>query len=247
MARKNSKPARTVRRRARAAATPGAPASERASAPQRPDLEQVRGHIDAVDEQIHGLINERARLAQQVGISKSSDGRTVDFYRPEREAQVLRLARARNAGPLRDAEVLRLFREIMSACLAQQEPLKVAFLGPEGTFTQTAVLNHFGHSVRALPLAGTGEGFHEVEAGNADFGVVPIENSTEGTVSNTLDLFLRSPLKICGEVELSIHQQLMGAMQSLDRVQRVCAHQQSLAQCRGWLDEHLAEVERVAG
>ncbi len=104
MARKNSKPARTVRRRARAAATPGAPASERASAPQRPDLEQVRGHIDAVDEQIHGLINERARLAQQVGISKSSDGRTVDFYRPEREAQVLRLARARNAGPLRDAE-----------------------------------------------------------------------------------------------------------------------------------------------
>jgi chorismate mutase/prephenate dehydratase len=106
----------------------------------RGQLEDVRGRIDAVDEQIHRLLNERARLAQRVGISKAHDGHTVDFYRPEREAQVLRQARARNAGPLRDEEVLRLFREIMSACLAQQEPLKVAFLGPEGTFTQTAVL-----------------------------------------------------------------------------------------------------------
>jgi chorismate mutase/prephenate dehydratase len=133
----------------------------------------------------------------------------------------------------------------MSACLAQQEPLKVAFLGPEGTFTQAAVLKHFGHSVRALPLPGTGEVFHEVEAGNADFGVVPIENSSEGTVSNTLDLFMRSPLKICGEVELRIHQHLMGRMESLDRIERICAHQQAFAQCRGWLDEHLPEIERV--
>src|SRR5205807_994524 len=172
---------------------------------------QVRERIDAVDERIHALINERARLAQQVGISKSSDGRTVDFYRPEREAQVLRRAQTRNKGPLRDAEVLRLFREIMSACLAQQEPLKVAFLGPEGTFTQTAVLNHFGHSVRALPLASIDEVFHEVEAASADFGVVPIENSTEGTVNHTLDRFLTSPLKICGEVELRVRHHLMGA------------------------------------
>ena len=160
------------------------------------------------------LINERARLAQLVGISKTRDGRTVDFYRPEREAQVLRMARERNKGPLRDEEVLRLFREIMSACLAQQEPLKVAFLGPEGTFTQAAVLTHFGHSVRALPLASIDEVFHEVEAGTADFGVVPIENSTEGTVNHTLDRFLTSPLKICGEVELRIHHHLMGAMSS---------------------------------
>ena len=212
----------------------------------KPALEEIRGRIDAVDSRLHELISERARLAQAVGISKGTAGRTVDFYRPEREAQVLRKALERNKGPLKNEEVLRLFREIMSACLAQQEPLKVAFLGPEGTFTQAAVLKHFGHSVRALPLPGTGEVFHEVEAGNADFGVVPTENSTEGTVSNTLDLFLRSPLKICGEVELAIHQQLMGAMESLDRVQRVCAHQQSLAQCRGWLDDHLPEVERVA-
>ncbi len=126
------------------------------------DLNKVRGQIDSIDEQIHALINDRARLAQLVGISKTREGRTVDFYRPEREAQVLRMARERNTGPLRDEEVLRLFREIMSACLAQQEPLKVAFLGPEGTFTQAAVLSHFGHSVRSLPLASIDEVFHEV-------------------------------------------------------------------------------------
>jgi chorismate mutase/prephenate dehydratase len=156
------------------------------------------------------------------------------------------MARERNEGPLRDEEVLRLFREIMSACLAQQEPLKVAFLGPEGTFTQTAVLTHFGHSVRALPLASIDEVFHEVEAGNADFGIVPIENSTEGTVNYTLDRFLTSPLKICGEVELRIHQFLMGKMASLERIERVCSHQQSLAQCRAWLQDHLLDVERIA-
>jgi chorismate mutase / prephenate dehydratase len=213
--------------------------------PLRADLEAVRARIDAVDEEIHRFISERARLAQQVGISKAAGGRAVDFYRPEREAQVLRRARARNAGPLRDEEVLRLFREIMSACLAQQEPLKVAFLGPEGTFTQTAVLNHFGHSVRALPLLSIDEVFHEVEAGNADFGVVPIENSTEGTVNHTLDRFLTSPLKICGEVELRIRQHLMGTMGSLARIARVCSHPQSLAQCREWLDEHLPGIEQV--
>src|SRR6267378_3178283 len=245
MARKNSKSSRAAGRRARAPAAPRAPASAPPAAPRGLELEQVRVRIDAVDEQIHGLINERARLAQQVGISKTRDGRTVDVYRPEREAQVLRLARARNAGPLRDAEVLRLFREIMSACLAQQEPLKVAFLGPEGTFTQTAVLNHFGHSVRALPLASIDEVFHEVEAASADFGVVPIENSTEGTVNHTLDRFLLSPLKICGEVELRIHHNLMGMLNSLGRVVRICSHPQSLAQCRAWLEEHLPNVEQV--
>jgi len=209
-------------------------------------LEKVRSQIDSIDEKIHSLINDRARLAQLVGISKTRDGRTVDFYRPEREAQVLRMARERNSGPLRDEEILRLFREIMSACLAQQEPLKVAFLGPEGTFTQTAVFSHFGHSVRALPLTSIEEVFHEVEAGSADFGVVPIENSTEGTVNHTLDRFLISPLKICGEVELRIHHYLMGRMSSLDSIARICSHQQSLAQCRAWLQEHLPNVELVS-
>src|SRR5688572_7645554 len=209
------------------------------------DLAKVRERIDSVDARIQALISERASLAQLVGMSKTKDGRTVDYYRPEREAQVLRMAKARNKGPLRNEEVLRLFREIMSACLAQQEPLKVAYLGPEGTFTQTAVLTHFGHSVRALPLISIEEVFHEVEAGNADFGVVPIENSTEGTVNNTLDRFLNSPLKICGEVELRIHHCLMGNVPSLDRIERICSHPQALAQCRNWLDENLPEVERV--
>lgn len=224
---------------------PAAKASDATAA-----LGDLRGRIDAVDRELHALLNERARLARAVGVSKSKQGRLVDFYRPEREAQVLRMAlernaKAREAGALRDDEVVRLFREIMSACLAQEEPLKVAFLGPEGTFTQTAVYKHFGHSVRALPLPAIDEVFHEVEKGNADFGVVPIENSTEGTVNHTLDRFLNSPLKICGEVELRIHQYLMGRMDDLGQVARVCSHAQSLAQCRGWLNEHLPNVERV--
>jgi chorismate mutase/prephenate dehydratase len=231
-------------KRRRRALRPPAPAAG-GKVGLRPMLEEIRQRIDTVDEEIHTLINERARLAQQVGISKSGTGRTVDFYRPEREAQVLRLARARNLGPLKDDEVLRLFREIMSACLAQQEPLKVAFLGPEGTFTQTAVLNHFGHSVRALPLGSIDEVFHEVEAASADFGVVPIENSTEGTVNHTLDRFLTSPLKICGEVELRVRHHLMGLTGSLSRIERICSHPQSLAQCRGWLDAHLPGIEQV--
>ncbi len=210
------------------------------------DLAALRARIDAVDEQLHALINTRAQLAKSAGISKRSDGHTVDFYRPEREAQVLRQALARNRGPLRNEEIVRLFREIMSACLAQEEPLKVAFLGPEGTFTQQAVLKHFGHSVRALALATVDEVFHEVESGAADFAVVAIENSSEGTITNTLDRFLASPLHICGEVELQIHHCLMGKMDSLQGVLRVCAHSQALAQCRGWLNEYLPQAERMA-
>ena len=214
------------------------------SEPQQ--LDSIRDRIDDIDKRIHDLLNERAQFAQQVGKSKRSEGlSTADFYKPEREAQVLRKALERNKGPLRNEEIARLFREIMSACLAQQEPLKVAFLGPEGTFSQQAVLKHFGHSVRALPLTSIGEVFEEVQAGHADFGIVPIENSTEGTVNNTLDMFLTSPLKICGEVELRIHQHVMGRMHGLEKIVRVCSHQQSLAQCRQWLDEYLPNAERV--
>jgi len=217
-----------------------------AAAAPKLDLSAIREQIDAVDSRLHALINTRAQLAQQVGISKHKDGHKVDFYRPEREAQVLRKALDRNqGGPLRDEEILRLFREIMSACLAQERPLKVAFLGPEGTFTQTAVLKHFGHSVRALSLASIDEVFQEVQAGSADFGVVPVENSTEGTVNNTLDRFLSTSLHICGEVELRIHHNLLGRMKGLEDIERVCAHPQALGQCRGWLDEHLPNAERV--
>ena len=209
------------------------------------DLANIRERIDEVDRQIQSLISERARYAQQVGISKGELASAVDYYRPEREAEVLRNVLERNEGPLRDEEMLRLFREIMSACLAQQEPLKVGFLGPEGTFTQSAVFKHFGHSVRALPFGTIDEVFQEVESGAADFGVVPIENSTEGTVNNTLDMFLTSPLKINGEIELRIEQHLMGRMTGLDRIRRVCAHEQSLAQCRGWIREYLPDAELI--
>jgi chorismate mutase/prephenate dehydratase len=206
----------------------------------------IRKRIDAVDQQLHELINQRAQLAREVGISKHAEGRLVDFYRPEREAEVLRLALERNrTGTLRDEEIVRLFREIMSACLAQEKPLKVAYLGPEGTYSQSAVFKHFGHSVRALSLASIDEVFQEVQAGNADFGVVPVENSSEGTVNNTLDRFLTTSLNICGEVELRVHHNLMGRMKDLTQVQRVCAHPQALGQCRAWLDEHLPGIDRV--
>jgi chorismate mutase/prephenate dehydratase len=227
-------------RRSQAAAAAEPPATPAGAA-----LGNIRDSIDAIDARIHALLNERARFAQLVGISKSASGKAVDYYRPEREAEVLRMALKRNQGPLRDEEIARLFREIMSACLAQQEPLKVAYLGPEGTFTQAAVLKHFGASVRALPLAAIDEVFHEVEGGVADFGVVPIENSSEGTVNHTLDMFLSSGLKICGEAELRISHCLMGKMSDFKAVKRVCAHPQALAQCRAWLDEQLPEAERI--
>jgi chorismate mutase/prephenate dehydratase len=209
------------------------------------DLAAIRKRIDDVDCQIQALISERARFAQAVGVSKGPLAGAVDYYRPEREAEVLRAVLERNEGPLRDEEILRLFREIMSACLAQQEPLKIGYLGPEGTFTQTAVYKHFGHSVRGLPYSTIDEVFQEVESGAADFGVVPIENSTEGTVNHTLDMFLTSPLKIGGEIEMRIEQHMLGRMKGLESIERICAHEQSLAQCRGWLREYLPHVELI--
>jgi len=208
-------------------------------------LQAVRGKIDSLDEKIQSLIAERARYAKEIGVLKGLTS-TADFYRPEREAQVLRKVVERNHGPLRNEEMVRLFRELMSACLAQEEPLKVAYLGPEGTFTQSAVLKHFGHSVHALSVPTIDEVFHEVEGGTADFGVAPIENSSEGTVNiHTLDMFLTSPLKVCGEIELRIHQHLLGRMEDIKDIKRVCSHPQSLAQCRAWLTQHLPDVEKV--
>ncbi|HET6604177.1 MAG TPA: prephenate dehydratase [Xanthomonadaceae bacterium] len=210
-----------------------------------PKLDDVRARIDAIDREIQALIGERARYAREVGRAKGRLKAAVDYYRPEREAQVLRAVVDRNDGPLSDEEMVRLFREIMSACLAQQEPLKIGYLGPEGTFSQQAVLKHFGHSARGLPLATIDEVFQEVEAGHADFGVVPIENSGEGTVDSTLDLFLTSELKICGEIELRIHQYLLSRPGRMDAIERVYSHPQSLAQCKTWLRQHLPRAERI--
>jgi chorismate mutase/prephenate dehydratase len=212
----------------------------------RQDLTEVRDEIDRLDEQIQALISERARLAFRVRQSKDQSQSAVDFYRPEREAQVLRGVIERNQGPLSNDEMLRLFREIMSACLAQQEPLKVGYLGPEGTFTQQAVHRHFGHSVHAIGLPGIDSVFEQVQSGDADFGVVPIENSTQGIVSHTLDMFLLSDLKICGEIELRVHQNLLTLARSLAQIERVYSHEQSLSQCKNWLRSHLPGVELIA-
>jgi len=209
-------------------------------------LDQLRKGIDSLDEEIQKLLNKRAESAQLVAEAKRSEGDDTDFYRPEREAAVLRRVRERNQGPLSDEEVVRLFREIMSACLALEKPLTIAYLGPEGTYSQAATLKHFGHSVKLKPLAAIDEIFREVEAGSADYGVVPVENSSEGAISQTLDMFIRSPLKICGDVELRIHHQLLTKAGNLEGIKCVRAHQQSLAQCREWLDANLPGVERVA-
>jgi chorismate mutase/prephenate dehydratase len=209
-------------------------------------LEKLRRRIDSLDEQIQRLVSERAACAQQIAEAKRrADGRVM-FYRPEREVEVLRLVRERNQGPLSDDQMMRLFREIMSTCLALQQPLSIAYLGPEGTYTQEAALKHFGHSVSLRPLAAIDEIFRDVEAGSADFGVVPVENSTEGAINHTLDMFIRSPLKICGDVEMPIHHQLLSRVPETGAIQKVCAHQQALAQCREWLDANLPHPERVA-
>ncbi len=209
-------------------------------------LDSVRDQIDQLDRQIQQLISDRARLALQVGESKGKLASAVDYYRPEREAQVLRAVIERNKGPLSDTEMLRLFRDIMSACLAQQEPMRIAYLGPEGTFTQQAVYAHFGHSVLAVSLPGIDSVFEQVQGGEADFGVVPIENSSQGIVSHTLDMFLVSELKICGEIEMRIHHNLLSHSTSLNDIERIYSHQQSLSQCKGWIRKHLPEAELLA-
>lgn len=207
-------------------------------------LRTLRAKIDALDEKLQALINRRARLALDIARLKGRSGGD-NFYRPEREAEVLSRVLARNEGPLDDETVARLFREIMSACLALESRLKVAFLGPAGTFTQEAALKHFGHFVETVPLGAIDEVFREVESGNVRFGVVPVENSTEGVINHTLDMFYVTPLKICGEVELRIHHHLLGKNAGLKNARRVLSHPQSLAQCREWLDARLPEVERV--
>jgi len=216
---------------------------------KKPTLDSLRAEIDTLDKKIAVLINKRAHCAQQTAIAKkkSTTEDEVVYYRPEREAQVLRRVMERNEGPLGDETLARLFREIMSACLALEEPMKIAYLGPEGTFTQAAALKHFGHSVTSVPLTTVDEVFREVESGSAHYGIVPVENSTEGMVNTTLDSFMESNLHICGEVELRIHHHLLiGQATRKDSITRIYSHQQSLAQCRKWLDSHFPNVERVA-
>lgn len=215
----------------------------------KPTLETLRDTIDQLDQQIQDLINQRAGCAQQVADVKQAgmdEGSKAVFYRPEREAQVLRRVMERNSGPLDNESMARLFREIMSACLALEEPMTIAYLGPEGTFTQAAAQKHFGHAVKTSPMATIDEVFREVESGSAHYGVVPVENSTEGVVNTTLDSFTHSDVTICGEVELRIHHHLLvGKNTKENAITRIYSHQQSFAQCRQWLDAHYPAADRI--
>lgn len=203
-------------------------------------LGELRKGIDSIDEEVLRLINQRAQLAHRIGEIKQGN-----LYRPEREAQVLRRLAEANQGPLAVAAVQRVFREIMSASLALEQPLCIAYLGPEGTFSESAAQKHFGSAPKLVPCVTIDDTFRAVEAGNANYAVVPVENSSEGAIGRTLDLLLSSPLKICGEVSLRIHQNLLSKADSLAGVKRVYSHAQSLAQCHEWLNRCLGQLPRV--
>lgn len=209
-------------------------------------LSELREKIDKIDAEILQLINQRATYAKEIAVTKTALGSQGTFYRPDRESLVLRRISELNQGPLSNHTAVRFFRELMSACLALEKPLEVAFLGPEGTFTQQAAFKHFGHAVNTVPVTSINEIFNTVEVNQCQFGVVPVENSTEGVISHTLDRFLTSPLKICGEIELKVHQNLMGHVQRLAQITEVFSHQQSLAQCRQWLDKHIPHARFTA-
>jgi len=207
------------------------------------ELERLRGAIDRIDDEILEALNRRASLARQIGTLKVGQA-----YRPEREAQVLRRIKEKNPGPLAAEAVALLFREIMSACLALERPITVAYLGPRGTFSERAALKHFGVAADARATPSIDEVFRAVESATADFGVIPVENSTEGAVGRSLDLMPQTPLKVCGEVVVRIHHHLMAKAKpaSLGDVKRVFSHGQSLAQCHEWLNANLPKAERVA-
>ena len=205
-------------------------------------LKQHRDQIDAIDEQVLKLVNERAKLARAIG-SLKDDG---VIYRPEREAQVLRRLQANNQGPLANEAVSNIFRAVMSNCRALEKELSIAFLGPLGTYSEEAALKQFGLGRSAIVCGSIDEVFRTVEAGQADYGVVPVENSTEGAVGLTLDLLLSSPLKICGEITLPIHHCLLSKQTDIANISHVFSHTQSLAQCHEWLNRIMPKVTREA-
>ena len=205
-------------------------------------LKPLREQIDAIDAQIVDLLNQRARVAQEVGHVKAVTNAPV--FRPEREAMVLRRVAERNPGPLASADMQMIFREVMSICRALERRVTVAYLGPAGTFSEQAVYQQFGHAVECVPCVSIDEVFRATEAGTADFGVVPVENSTEGAINRTLDLLLQTSLAISGEISIDVHHSLMSKSGSMQGVTRVCAHSQALAQCQAWLNQHYPNLER---
>jgi chorismate mutase/prephenate dehydratase len=207
-------------------------------------LSELRTAIDEVDRDLLALLNRRAALANEVGDLKRREGSPV--FRPEREAQVINALQAANPGPLKSNNVANVWREIMSACRALEAPQRVAYLGPAGTFSEQAAIQFFGSSIEHVACVSIDEVFRATAAGTAQFGVVPVENSTEGVVARSLDLFLNSPLHIVGETSLLVRHNLLRSTNSLEGVEVVLAHPQALAQCQGWLTTHLPNAERRA-
>lgn len=205
------------------------------------NIEKLRAKIDRLDDELLILVNRRARLAREIGALKNG----APAYRPEREAAILRRVAKANPGPLGSEGATAIFREVISACRGLEQASRVAYLGPEGTFSEMAVLRRFGHAAQGTPCASIDEVFRAVETGGCQFAVVPVENSTEGAIVRSLDLLLATPLKICAEIVLRVHQNVMCAKASLRSVKRVYSHAQSIAQCSGWLARHLPNAERV--
>jgi chorismate mutase/prephenate dehydratase len=204
-------------------------------------LKQLRDKIDSIDNELLKLINTRAELAQQIGLQKN--GVT---YRPERESQVLTRLQQLNPGPLTNERIIQLFTEIISACRAMEEPLTVAYLGPQGTFSEEAVTKRFGSTVATLACQSIDDVFRKVESDTVSYGVVPVENSTEGAVGRTMDLLLQTSLTVCGEIELPVHQHLMAQQTDLTTIQKIYSHPQSFAQCLGWLNKHLPNLQDIS-
>jgi chorismate mutase / prephenate dehydratase len=204
------------------------------------EIEKLRAQIDQLDDELASLIQRRAGLAQKIGGLKQG----APAYRPEREAEILKKLSA-SSGALPTERLVAVFREIISACRGLEEAIRVSYLGPEGTFSEQAVRKHFGRAVEALPTASVDEAFRRCESGAAQFTVVPVENSTEGAVGRTLDLLLATPLRICGEIELRVQQNLLSRAEKIAAVRKIYSHSQSLAQCNGWLALHLPAVERI--
>lgn len=210
------------------------------------DLSKIRKSIDEIDQQIHQLICQRAEKAIQVRQIKQQQEQQTHFYRPEREAQVLRAIQQKPCSPLDKQDMVRIFRTIMSACLAVQEPIKIAFLGPLGTFSQQATMEHFGPSADLIPQISIEKVFSEVHAQHANYGVVPIENSTTGVIDLTIHAFAQNNVKICGEISIPIHHHLLVNLENKTPIHTIVSHQQSLQQCQHWLTQHYPQIETVA-
>ena len=205
------------------------------------DIRKLRKEIDALDDEMLALLNRRANAAQRIGQLKGG----APAYRPERESEVLRRVAALHSGALPAERVAAVFREIISACRAMEQAIRVAYLGPQGTFSEQAVRKHFGEAVEPQPAASIDEVFRSAESAATQFAVVPVENSTDGVVGRTLDLLQATPLRICGEIELRIQQNLLSNMKSIKQIRKIYSHAQSLAQCNGWLGQNLPNAERV--